>query len=86
MKRKELKLPYAPLMYGDRSMQVLYLQECLDHVLKRKGKKKLESIEPNYYGHETSEAVAAFQLSQKDIRISGTYDKVTRARLREAIK
>ena len=85
MKRKELTLPNSPLMRGDSGLDVIRLQECLDNILKLKGKKKLQSIEPNHFGLATEAAVKAFQIQQFTIRTSGIYDKMTRAKLREAI-
>ena len=70
---------------GDRSMDVERLQNCLDYVLKFKGKKKLQSIEPAYYGIDTSQAVYAFQKLQ-EIPANGIFNHLTRTKLREAIE
>lgn len=70
---------------GDRSMDVERLQKCLDHILKFKGKKKLESIEPAYYGIETAQAVYAFQELQQ-IPANGIFNHLTRTKLREVIE
>ena len=83
MKRAELVLPDAPLILGSRGMAVDRLQVCLDTILKYKGKKKLQSIEPHYYGMATLEAVNKFQ-AQEGLKQS-FYDKTTRQRLREVI-
>lgn len=84
MKRAELVLPDAPLILGSRGMAVDRLQVCLDTILKYKGKKKLQSMEPHYYGQATLEAVNRFQR-EHDIK-EGFYDKTTRQRLREVIQ
>lgn len=69
----------------DRSMDVERLQQCLDYILKFKGKKKLESIEPAYYGTETAEAVYAFQALH-EIPATGIFNHLTRTKLREVIE
>lgn len=84
MKRAELILPDAPLIVGARGMHVDRLQVCLDTILKYRGKKKLQSMEPSYYGPATMEAVNRFQREQ-NIK-EGFYDKTTRQRLREVIQ
>ena len=72
-------------MPNDRSMDVERLQKCLDHIFKLKGKKKLESIEPAYYGFQTKFYVKKFQFDQM-IRADGVFDHLTRTKLREVIE
>lgn len=71
--------------YGERSMDVERLQKCLDHIFKLKGKKKLESIEPAYYGFNTRFYVKKFQFDQM-IASDGEFNSLTRTKLREVIE
>lgn len=84
MKRSGLVLPDYPIRKGDRGLNVARLQACLDTIYKRKGKKKLESIEPSYMGLDTMELLYHFQ-TDKEIRATGEYDRLTRQKLREVI-
>ena len=79
------ELPDAPLMYGDKGMQVDRLQWCLDHALKLTKRKRTAYKESGRYEHYTEARVAEFQTKQ-GIKCSGVFDHWTRARLREALE
>lgn len=79
------ELPDAPLMYGDKGMQVDRLQWCLDHALKLTKRKRTAYKEAGRYDHYTETRVAEFQTKQ-GIKCSGVFDHWTRARLREALE
>ena len=88
MRKKSLDnfiIPDALLKPGDRGMQVERLQICLDYILKYKGKKKLSSIEPAYFGSETRLALREFRIIV-NIGGFGDYDALARQKLREAIE
>lgn len=84
MKRSDLILPDYPIKKGDRGLNVVRLQACLDSLYKRKGKNKLQSLEPSYMGLDTMELLYHFQ-QDKEIRATGEYDRLTRQKLREVI-
>ena len=79
------ELPDAPLMYGDKGMQVDRLQWCLDHALMLTKRKRTAYKESGHYEHYTEARVAEFQTKQ-GIKCSGVFDHWTRARLREALE
>lgn len=83
--KENLYIPDAPLNLKDRGMQTERLQMCLDNILKYKGKNKLMSLEPAYFGSNTAEALKVFQDMQ-GIRATGNYDALTRQKLREVIE
>ena len=85
MKRSDLILPDYPLKEGDRGLHVARLQACFDTIYKLKGKKKLESIEPSYFGRITSEYVLVFQENE-GIKRTAVYDRQTRQKLREVLQ
>lgn len=85
MKRSDLVLPDYPIKHGDRGLNVARLQLCLDTIYKRKGKKKLESLEPSLMGYETVQLLYHFQ-ADNGIRATGVYDRLTRQKLREVIQ
>lgn len=70
---------------GDRSMDVERLQKCLDHIFNLKGKKKLESIEPAYFGTATRFYIKKFQYNN-GISETEALDHLTRTLLREVIE
>lgn len=84
MRKSDLILPNYPIRKGDRGLDVSRLQACLDMLYKRKGKKKLEALEPAYMGSYTMELLYHFQ-TEKEIRATGEYDRITRQKLREVI-
>lgn len=86
MKRKqqELILPNYPIRQGDRGLDVARLQAILDVIYKRKGKKKLQSLEPSYFGYETRDLILHFQ-AEHDIKLTGVYDHLTRQKIRETL-
>ena len=66
-------------------MDVERLQQCLDHIFKLKGKKKIESTEPAFYGCLTAYYVCIFQ-QKCNIAENGTFNNITRTKLREVIE
>ena len=79
------ELPDAPLMYGDKGMQVDRLQWCLDHALGLTKRKRTAYKEAGRYGRWTETNVAFFQ-TQQGIKCSGVFDHWTRAKLREVLE
>lgn len=77
-------LPSAPLMYGEKGMQVDRLQWCLDHALKLTKRKRTAYKEASRYGEYTQAMVAHFQ-TKYDIKCSGVFDNWTRAKLKEVL-
>ena len=79
MKKTELKIPDAPLVRGDRGMQVDNLQNILKYILKYK-----KDPEPSYFGIFTEDKIKAIQ-ERLGIKITGIYDHMTRTKLREVL-
>lgn len=84
MRKSDLILPNATLMPKDMGLGVSRLHACMDYIYKLKGKNKLESIEPGYYGINTLITIKRFQ-EDNNIHITGIYDKLTRQKLREVL-
>lgn len=85
-KRKDLILPTKMLKPGDLGMDVFHLQEVLDELQKKRGRKRLTSIEPGRFGEHTREELRKFKSDRKIFTADPRYTDLTRYAMMEVLK
>ena len=81
--KAKLVVPDAPLKFGDRNLNVIYLQQCLQKIYKCKP--SIVGEDNGHYGALTETTVRHFQADH-GLHIDGRYTDLTRRVLREVIK
>ena len=84
MHKTKLIIPHAPLMSGQMGSEVLYLQLCLDHIMKAKGRKNLTKLEPAHFGPHTEKELRRFQ-EKYGLFVNGQYTPLTMFRIKEVL-
>lgn len=86
MKKKDLILPTKMLKPGDLGMDVFHLQEVLDELLKKRGRKRLTAIEPGRFGEHTREELRKFKSDRNLFTADPRYTDLTRYAMLEEFK